>query len=252
MNEKTHTPHRILLTGASGAMGKVIGPGLAQRGHFVRGFSRRAAEGFTEMHTGDLTDRDAVLRAAEGVDTLVHLGAYPDRADFIEQLLGPNVIGLHYTLEAAVRQKVRRVILASTIQVVSGAWKKEGPRRVDETHPTNHYALTKVWAEAAGEMYARCHSLSVLAVRICWFVRNPDEARRVDKGGANVYFSAADAIRFYTLAVEADRPAPGEYACVFAASKPADRAVVDLEPARQLIGYEPQDTWPQGLGFEFP
>jgi hypothetical protein len=26
----------------------------------------------------------------------------------------------------------------------------------------------------------------------------------------------------------------------------------DLEPARQLLGFIPQDRWPSGLGFEVP
>ena len=32
----------------------------------------------------------------------------------------------------------------------------------------------------------------------------------------------------------------------------ADFALLDLEPARRLLGYEPQDRWPAGLGFELP
>ncbi len=253
VSDSTANPRRVLLTGASGAMGRVIGPGLVERGHFVRGFSRRPAEGFTEMHTGDLTDRHAVERAVAGMDTIVHLAAYPNPADLIDVLLEPNVIGLYEVMRAAVEHAVRRVVLASTIQVVSGLKDRARPRRIaDGTAPTNHYALTKVWAEAMGEMYARQHGLGVLAVRICWFVRNASEARRLEAMRCeDLYFSPPDAVRFYTCAVEAGRPAPGEFTAVFAASKPRREPVVDLEPARQRIGYEPQDIWPRNLGFEY-
>ncbi len=252
MNDSSVNKHRVLLTGASGAMGKVIGPALVERGHFVRGFSRRSVDGMSEMHCGDLTDRDVVQAACDGVDTIVHLGAYPNPADFLEVLLQPNVIGLYNVMEAAVQTDVKRVILASTIQTVSGKGRKrEGVRGADEAVPGNHYALTKVWAEAMGEMYARCHQMSVLAVRICWFVRNQKEAEHIVRSNnEDVFLSWDDTCRFYTLAVEAAQPAPGEYACVYAVSKPLRQPTVDMQPARDVIGYEPQDVWPNGLGFE--
>jgi len=37
---------------------------------------------------------------------------------------------------------------------------------------------------------------------------------------------------------------------LFAGSKPAGTPVVDLEPARLVIGYEPRDTYPTGLPFD--
>jgi hypothetical protein len=37
-----------------------------------------------------------------------------------------------------------------------------------------------------------------------------------------------------------------EYTAVFATSKPLRKARYDISGARDLLGYEPQDTWPQG------
>lgn len=47
----------------------------------------------------------------------------------------------------------------------------------DGPKPVNHYALTKVWGEAMGDMYARVHKLSVINVRIGWLPRNAEEAQ---------------------------------------------------------------------------
>ncbi len=251
MSETTHNPHRILLTGSAGSMGRVIGPALVGRGHFVRGFDREASEGVSESCVGDLTDAAAVRAAAEGVDTIVHLAAYPDPADFVQVLVPANVVGLYHVMDAAVREGVGRVVLASTAQVVTGLTVR--PWRIEDgTAPTNLYALTKVWAESMGEMYARRHGLSVLAVRIGWFVRNPEEARRlVELKGEALYFSPPDTVRFHAAAVESDRPGPGEFAAVFATSRPLGEAIADPQPARDVLGYEPQDTFPEHLGFEY-
>ena len=32
-------------------------------------------------------------------------------------------------------------------------------------------------------------------------------------------------------------------------SRPPGEERLDLEPARRIIGYEPRDTWPEGLPF---
>ena len=245
------TPRRVLVTGASGAIGTPVCRHLESRGHRVRGFSLEADETPAESQTGDLADFDAVRRAVEGCDTVVHLGAYPNDADFVDVLLEPNVRGLYHVCAAAAEAGVRRLVLASSLQVISGL-PLEGVITADDgAAPTNHYALTKVWAESMGEMYARVHDLSVVLVRIGWYPRNTDEARRLAswEKGPRVFLSHTDAQRFFAACVEAERPAPGECATLFATSRPAGPPLLDLEGARRLIGYDPVDTWPEGLPF---
>jgi len=185
---------------------------------------------------------------------VIHLGAYPNPADFINVLLGPNVVGLYYICEAAKDFGVKRLILASTLQVVTGHRQEQSDRSVkieDGPAPVNHYALTKAWAEIAGDMYARVHNISVVSVRIGWLPRNPDEAKRLVENpmGKDVFFSHEDAKRFHERCVESDAPGPGESVILFATSKPLHQERLDLEPSRRIIGYEPQDTWPEGLPF---
>lgn len=244
---------QILVTGSTGAIGLPVARHLLSRGHAVRGFARRPTPGLADYVTGDLDDREAVRTAVNGVDTVVHLAAYPNPADFVEVLLRPNVLGLYHILEAAVEFNVKRVVLASTLQVVTGHGWPHRPIKIEEgPAPVNHYALTKAWAEIAGDMYARTHGLSVISVRIGWLPRNADEAARLVESdiGPDVYFSHEDAKRFHERCVESTAPAAGESVILFATSRPLQTERLDLEPARRIIGYEPQDTWPQGLGFE--
>lgn len=261
MNGSSFTPKRILVTGASGAVGSAVWRALRQRGHQLRNFSLTPVADLPadspDNIVGDLTDWEKVRQAMDGMEVLVHLAAYPlSRGDFLKDLLNPNVIGLYHVLEAAAQAKVQRIILASSVQVCGFIRRQiDRPLRPeDPPAPMNHYALTKLWAEEMGRMYAQLHQVAVLAVRIGWFVRNAEEAQRMQAGlprSGNVYLSHDDAGRFFVRAVEADRPAPGEFAVLFALSKPVTQAWADPQPARDLIGYEAQDTWPQGLGFSF-
>ena len=66
------------------------------------------------------------------MDTVVHLGAYPNPADFVDVLLGPNVVGLYYICEAAVEFGVKRLILASTVQVTTGHKFRDRPVKVED------------------------------------------------------------------------------------------------------------------------
>ncbi|MCX5987420.1 MAG: NAD(P)-dependent oxidoreductase, partial [Chloroflexi bacterium] len=118
MDSKAAHSHRVLVTGSTGAIGEPLAQHLALRGHHVRGFARRPSAGLTDFVEGDLNDKDAVRRAVDGVDTIIHLGAYPNDADFMDVLLQPNVVGLYYICEAAVEFGVKRLVLASTVQVI--------------------------------------------------------------------------------------------------------------------------------------
>jgi uronate dehydrogenase len=181
------------------------------------------------------------------VEAIVHLAAQPDEAPFA-RLIGPNVAGLFSVMDAARAERVPRVVLASTLQVV---WSREGrgrPARVDESSPSNHYALTKLWAEQMGEMYARCYGLSVIALRLTWMVRDLYEARKIRAlERTDIYVSQRDTGRAFASAVEA-RDVP--FAVVYIGG-PDAATLYDLEPARRLIGFEPQDRFPDGIGFPY-
>lgn len=254
MSEKANQPKRVLVTGSTGAIGQPLCHHLLKRGHYVRGLARRPTPGLEDYVIGDLSDQAKVREAVKGMEIVVHLGAYPNDADFLEVLLEPNVRGLFHICDAAREFKIERLILASTLQVVTGH-RLKGPNQTvrieDGPAPVNHYALTKVWAEAMGDMYARVHSISVINARIGWLPRNTEEAKKLaaHPGGPLVFLSHDDSDLFFERCVESPQPGPGEAATLFATSRSAGREVLDLEPSRRIIGYEPKDTWPEGLPF---
>ena len=151
MNAKTSPPHRVLVTGASGPIGTPVCRHLLGRVHHVRGFALEANIDLADSVTGDLSDLHKVREAVEDVDTVIHLGAYPYNAGFLDVLLEPNVRGLYHICAAAVTAGVQRLLIASSLQVISGLGKEWLIRVEDGAAPTNHYALTKVWVEDLGE-----------------------------------------------------------------------------------------------------
>ena len=158
--------------------------------------------------------------------------------------------GLFHVLDAARQEGLRRVVLASSIQVL-GTWWEPGPRPAStrDALPSNHYALTKLWAEQMGEMYARLYGLSVIAARVAFMARGPEEARRlVQRQLFDTYLSRGDVARFFAAAIEA--PAI-DFAVLYAVGVGGER-LFDMEPTTRLIGFTPRDRWPEGLGFPPP
>jgi uronate dehydrogenase len=240
--------HRVLVTGSSGRIGRAVAAELLARGHDVRGFDLVASPALKDTVVGTLTDRAAVDRAMQGRDTLVHLAATPDDDDFLSQLLPNNIVGVYHILESAQAAGLKRLILASTGQVV---WyerdRNPGVIRTD-TQPTPKfwYAACKCFLEGAGRAFAEKYGLSVVMVRLGWCPRTKEQVEEIQAAdwAQDVYLSPGDAGRFFACAVES--PEPKGYAVVYASSNPVHRPRVDMEPTRRICGFEPSEQWPQG------
>jgi hypothetical protein len=211
---------------------------------------------------GNLTDGRTVYEAAQGMDAVIHLAATPDDANcprqppphdgdnFLSELLPNNIVAGYHVLEAVRRADVRRLILASTGQVIHGNFLAQDWPVTATTplSPRYWYACTKVFLEAAGSAYARAHGIQVLAVRLGWCPRDAHHARELAQAGdwaQDVYLSPGDAGRFFRAAVEA--ATLPDYAVVYATSRPVHRTRFDLSDAHRWCGFQPQDTWPEGM-----
>ena len=108
---------RVLVTGGSGYLGSAIVRALAARGHEPIVFARRAsAAGLPGRAVdGDVRDRTAVRRAAEGADAIVHAAAlvsvwHPQPSMFHDI----NVGGLEAALDAVRALGIRRIVYTSS------------------------------------------------------------------------------------------------------------------------------------------
>jgi uronate dehydrogenase len=235
---------RVLVTGSSGRIGRSVVREL-RKAHIVRGFDMRANPELQDQVVADIADREAVRNACAGIEVVVHLAAYPEVGDFYTQLLGPNIIGLVNVFESARENKVARIITASSGQVLFG-YPESAMWTADLTpKPRNMYGATKTFAEAVSEVYAYTHGISVIVVRLGWVPRDKAHWEELNAAprGPQLYLSPGDAGRFFRCAVEAGDI---RHVIVNATSKPRDYPIFDIESARRLLGFEPQDTWPEG------
>jgi len=248
----------VLVTGSAGRIGEAVVRALSAAGLPVVGFDLRPTAGLPADRSiiGTLADADLLLKAATGARCIIHLAATPDDArfprgappddgdNFLSELLPNNIVGSYHVMEAARKAGVPRVVLASTGQVIAGHL-SAGRIPVDPATPPEPrylYACTKVFLEALGQVYAREHGITVLAVRLGWCPRpgQEEELRKSDLG-PDVYLSPDDAGRFFLATVTATNLQP--YAIVYATSKPARRMVYDLSETTRLTGYNSQDCW---------
>ena len=255
-------PQRILVTGTAGRLGRAAVKELAARGHTVIGFDLLPTPGLADSIVGTLQDAELLNRTAFGVDAIIHLAATPDDArfprgappddgdNFLSELVPNNIVGGYHVFEAARKNGVKRVILASTGQVVDGyldAGRK--PVMADwPTHPRYLYASTKVFLEALGSAYAHAHGIKVIAVRLGWCPRDAGQVAQIAASpeDQDVFLSPGDAGRFFACAVAAEAAELPAFAPVFVTSLPLRHLLYDLTPAKELVGFEPRDSWPTG------
>jgi NAD(P)-dependent dehydrogenase (short-subunit alcohol dehydrogenase family) len=237
----------ILVTGSSGRIGKAVVAELQRRGHAVRGFDRYPTPGLSDMIVGTLTNPAEVAASVRGVHSVIHLAATPDDADFLAEIVPNNIVGVYHVFEEAQKAGVQRIIAASSGQVV---WhqRTRGPLPIDanvQPTPRYWYAAAKVFLEAAGRSFAEKFGMEVIAVRLGWCPRTPEQVEeiRAAEWAQDVYLSPGDAGRFFTCAVEATLES--KFNILYATSR-AKRALYDLETPKRLLGFEPQETWPQG------
>jgi uronate dehydrogenase len=242
---------KVLVLGSAGRIGRAVVAELNARGARVRGFDRVRTPGLEDAIVGDITDGVAVARATVGVDAVIHLAATPDDVeDVVGQLFPANIVGVYHVMEAARLASVKRLILASSVQVNwwQGVSRRLPLRPDDPPSPRYWYAATKMFLESIGRGYAETHGIGVIVARLGWCPRTPEQVQELaaDEWAQDFYLSPADSGRFFACAVESSSDI--RFAIVYASSKPVRRSHFDLEPAKELLGFVPEETWPQGVG----
>ncbi|MEI6160060.1 MAG: NAD(P)-dependent oxidoreductase, partial [Roseococcus sp.] len=106
----------ILLTGASGALGRMLARELTAAGMTLRmtdiaPFPDPVPAG-ASFTLADLNHGLTVARLAEGCGAILHFGGVSVEQPF-EEILGPNLRGLYHIYEAARREKARVVFASS-------------------------------------------------------------------------------------------------------------------------------------------
>jgi nucleoside-diphosphate-sugar epimerase len=104
------------------------------------------------------------------------------------------------------------------------------------TRPLNIYASSKVWGEGLAHTYAFRHGMSCLCLRIGWVVAEdrPPVPRAISE-----WCSQRDIAQLVRLCVEA--PDSLRFDTFYGLSH-NKFGWVDIDHARQVLGYEPEDS----------
>lgn len=225
----------LLLTGASGRMATAIRPALTQDFERVRLFARGALDNIgegEEVVRGTLEDLDAVSRAAQDVEVIVHLGGKADEASF-PKILEANIVGTYNVFEAARRAGVRRVVYASSHHVTGFHPVTDAVSVRSDVRPDTFYGVSKVFGKALGRLYHDKWGLEVVCLRIGVCREEPESSDQL-----RTWLSVPDSVRLVRAAA-ANELETG-YLTVYGVSDNED-CFWDTDTAEQL-GFFAQDS----------
>jgi uronate dehydrogenase len=126
----------------------------------------------------DLADAAALETAMNGAQAVVHLGGVAVEEAW-EKIMPANVAGAYNVFEAARRQGVKRIIVASSNHAVGYFPRNE---MIDDRvlpRPDGRYGLSKAFAETLGRLYADKYRMEVVCIRIGAMTLEPEDMRRL-------------------------------------------------------------------------
>ena len=224
----------VLLTGASGALGRQItaylaGLGWALRLTDIAPFPDPVPAGCT-FTKADLNDGVAILRLAEGCGMILHFGGVSVERPF-EEVFEPNLRGLYHIYEAA-RRECARVLFASSNHAIGFHELSETLDADCAQMPDGYYGLSKAYAELMGRLYWFKHGVESVSVRIGSCFPEPTEQRML-----STWLSYGDLCRLCERATLAERT---DCALIWGAS--ANSRSFWRADDRARIGWQPQDS----------
>lgn len=173
---------RVLVTGASGLLGREVARLLVRQGHAVATFQRRPSgvDGAADFR-GSVTDDQAFHRAIAGAEGIIHLAAkvsFTGRAAEFDEV---NVEGTRRLLNAARAAGVRDLVFVSSPSVANSgaAIAGLGAEPADPEHAHGDYSRTKAKAELLA-LAADAPGFRIAAVRphIVW---GPGDTQLVER-----------------------------------------------------------------------
>jgi nucleoside-diphosphate-sugar epimerase len=136
----------LLITGATGRIGKHLVNALLNQGEKVRAFvkEKTVENENVEIFYGDLLDKESLKKAVEGVDVIYHLAAIVDYLAPKDEMFKVNVIGTKNLLEVS---KAKKFIYLSSTAAMGKKLKEIPANESTPCHPSDFYGQTKLDAE---------------------------------------------------------------------------------------------------------
>jgi UDP-glucose 4-epimerase len=163
---------KVLVTGASGFLGRQVVDCLVKRGHHVRAIVRPASkapqwDNRVEILRADLRAEQNLKPAFSDIDTVVHLAAATSGDEDVQ--FAATVIGTERFLEAMEGCAVKRLIHVSSLVVYDWARAQsvmdENTPLVSDPYSMGGYTIAKVWQERVVTKFAKKNSWDLTLMR---------------------------------------------------------------------------------------
>ena len=283
--DRERQPHgieRVLVTGASGRIGRHVVDALAGARE-VTVFDLVPPVQDVPFIEGDVLDLHAVRAAVAGQHAVIHLAAIDIGVPAEpEAYFGTNVMGTWNTVQAAREAGIAKVVLASSISATGvGEMRPEFPPRylpVDEAHvtqPAHAYGIGKLVVEDVARGFARHGSLSITCLRPVAVIVDSNLRRAAERAAdpghrwLAAYVTGEDTGRAFAAALDHDAPFDAMFIAADDSASPAPTlerlgalygsvppvrdpewferdpraSPIDATRAKQRLGWRPTSTW---------
>jgi nucleoside-diphosphate-sugar epimerase len=241
---------KVLITGASGLIGRLTIAGLRHKYDFSA-LNRRPVDTIPCLQA-DIANAEAIKPAFRGMDMVLHLAAYCGEDNW-EDTMAITVMGTLNVFRAAQEAGVKRVVFMSTGSTMCGyEWDEDKPYGKlargeydkvapgwplisyrDLPRPDSRYAVGKLFGEACGRWFADKYGMSVPVIRL-GAVLDTDRPKLIRHFPG--YLSQADAVQIIDKCLSA--PMTLKYAIFDAISENKYRWR-DTRPAQEALGWKP-------------
>jgi nucleoside-diphosphate-sugar epimerase len=249
--QPTNARPKVLVTGASGLIGGLTIAQLGDKYEFS-GLSRREVAGIPHTRA-DITDLEAVRRACQGVDMVLHLAAETQDDDDWDKVMASTIGGALNVYRAAQEAGVWRVVFMSTGSTMCGyEWFEGSPygklaaneidrlppdarmlTHLDPPRPDSFYGVGKLFGENTGRLFSDRYGMSVLCIRLGAVL--PDDRPALIRHFPG-YLSQADAVQMIDKCLSA--PATLKFDIFDAISENSWRWR-DTDHAKEVLGWRP-------------
>lgn len=245
------TKPKVLITGASGLIGRITIAALSDKYEFSA-LNRRPVTGIPCLQA-DINDAEAIKPAFQGMDMVLHLSANTTDVFDWQDTMATTVNGTLNVYQAAQEAGVKRVVFMSSGSTMCGyEWDDDRPYgklaagdveqvakpwpMIDYTEPPrpdSPYAVGKLFGEQCGRWFADHYGLSVLCIRL-GAVLDTDKPKLVRHFPG--YLSQADAVQMIDKCLAA--PMTLTYDIFDAISENSTRWR-DTTHAKEVLGWQP-------------
>jgi nucleoside-diphosphate-sugar epimerase len=242
----------LLITGGCGVIGTILKPFLEDK-YTITCLDTRLSG--SECVIGDVTKLDDIEPFFENKDIVIHLAANSSLEADWDSVYKVNVLGTYNVFEASRKQKIKKLIFASSNHVtglyegdwpisaiVKGDFQKLYPNEIPKiSHmqipkPDSLYGVSKLFGEGLGQYFCSQYGISVICLRI-GTVRPYEWPKPSETRFFATWLSHRDLAQLVEKSIEADSV---EYDVFYGVSNNRWR-FWDISHSEKILGYRPQD-----------